>query len=96
MSSDTSKRYTAEFKDSAVQKAKEIGVYKASQALGISSSSLYKWVSQAGNIASRTSQASGKPNNNGTEIENAFKILEENQQLKKENIRLKEIVALTV
>lgn len=84
MSSNISKKYTAEFKDEAVKKARNIGVYKTSKELGVSTGSLYKWLSDAGYPASPENTLSAKADNN------PFKLMEENKQLKKENARLKE------
>jgi len=84
MSSNKSKRYTAEFKAEAVKRARKVGPYKACDELGISNSTIYKWLSAAGYQAGSNNYPSD-PNN-----QNPFQLAEENKKLKKENARLKE------
>ena len=84
MSSNKSKRYTSEFKAETVKRALKIGPYKACEELGVSSSTIYKWIAAAGyQVGSNNSP----PDPTG---QNPFQLSEENKKLKKENARLKE------
>lgn len=79
MSSNKSKRYSAEFKAEAIKRAREVGAHKVCQELGVSNSTIYKWLAQVG-----AEKISDNPE------QNPFKLAEEIKQLKKENARLKE------
>lgn len=72
-----SKRYTPEFKDQAVKLCQEKGVYHAHRELGVSTKSLYDWLSKIGSspIDSKASH---------------FELLKQVQDQAKQIARLKE------
>ena len=84
MSNNKQKRYMAEFKNEAIKRANVVGPYKVCKELGISSSSLYKWLAEAGY------QGTSQPTKSHIDKQNPFNLAEENKLLKKENARLKE------
>jgi len=84
MSSSKHKRYTSEFKAEAVKRARQVGPYQVCDELGVSSSSIYKWLAEAGYPGNTDAPQADKT------IENPFKLNEEITRLRKENARLKE------
>lgn len=84
MPTNTNKRYSPEFKAEAVQRAREVGVYKVCKELGISNSSMYKW------IATARYKPGTKDAPIALEKPNPFELTEEIKQLKKELARVKE------
>ena len=89
------RRYTAEFKEQAVQMAHEQGLTRAARHLGISGVSLYKWKEKKKSGEPLKSTHSNIPYNSSKESpENELKRLrKENEELKKVNIILKKAAA---
>lgn len=83
MSANKANKYTAHFKDEAVKLAHNVGAYQAARDLGISNSTIYKWVKESNYVGSDTITASSND-------ESTFKLTEENKRLKKELARVKE------
>ena len=83
MSSSKTNRYSAEFKDEAVKLAHKKGASKAARDLGVSDSTIYKWISEAKVQQPNTHQAT-------TTVDNNHVLLEENKRLRKELARVKE------
>lgn len=84
MATNSSKRYSAEFKAEAVKRAQEIGAYRVCKELGISNGSMYKWLAAAGY------KPGSKDEPVNLEMQNPFELIEEIKQLKKELARVKE------